>query len=137
MLHSVPLDDLPPPPPGSQFVLTDDYSEVFPQTPPEYEILEDDLQPARVRNARPQQSTYLHIFPEDRETYARYHGDPDYRLEDEMPAEEAAAVRRSAAAVPYTSADFDRNNDPFTLTRSLVKVAQPFWLPETFNKIFH
>ena len=107
------FDDLPPPPPGSQFVLTDDYSEVFPQTPPEYEILEDDLQPARVRNARPQQSTYLHIFPEDREAYARYHGDPDYRLEDEMPAEEAAAVRRSAAAVPYTSADFDRNNDPF------------------------
>ena len=77
------------------------------------------------------------FFPEDREAYARYHGDPDYRLEDEMPAEEAAAVRRSAAAVPYTSADFDRNNDPFTLTRSLVKVAQPFWLPETFNKIFH
>ena len=56
------FDDLPPPPPGSQFILTDDYSEVFPQTPPEYEILEDDLQPARVRNARPQQSTYLHIF---------------------------------------------------------------------------
>lgn len=107
------FDDLPPPPPGSQFVLTDDYSEVFPQTPPEYEILEDDLQPARVRNARSQQSTYLHIFPEDREAYARCHGDPDYRLEDEMPAEEAAAVRRSAAAVPYTSADFDRNNDPF------------------------
>ena len=52
-------------------------------------------------------------FPEGREAYARYHGDPDYRLEDEMPAEEAAAVRRSAAAVPYTSADFDRNNDPY------------------------
>ena len=56
---------------------------------------------------------HLHIFPEGREAYARYHGDPDYRLEDEMPAEEAAAVRRSAAAVPYTSADFDRNNDPY------------------------
>ena len=105
------FDDLPPPPPGSQFVLTDDYSEVFPQTPPEYEIVDDP--PERVCNARSQQSTYLHIFPEDREAYARYHGDPNYRLEDEMPAEEAAAVRRSAAAVPYTSADFDRNNDPF------------------------
>ena len=105
------FDDLPPPPPGSQLILTDDYSEIFPESPPEYEIVDDP--PERVRNARPQQSTYLHIFPENREAYARYHGDPDYRLEDEMPAEEAAAVRRSAAAVPYTSADFDRNNDPF------------------------
>ena len=114
-----PDEDLPPPL-GSIPVLTDDYSEIFPETPPEYEVLDDDPPvSARVCNARPQQSTYLHIFPEGREAYARYHGDPDYRLEDEMPAEEAAAVRRSAAAVPYTSADFDRNNDPYYFDKNL------------------
>ena len=98
-----PEDDLPPPL-GPISVLTDDYSEIFPEIPPEYEILDDDL-PERVCNARPQQSTYLHISPEEREAYARYHGDPDYRLEDEMPAEEAAAVRRRR--------EFNRINDPY------------------------
>ena len=98
-----PEDDLPPPL-GPISVLTDDYSEIFPEIPPEYEILDDDL-PERVCNARPQQSTYLHISPEGREAYARYHGDPDYCLEDEMPAEEAAAVRRGI--------EFNRINDPY------------------------
>ena len=96
------FDDLPPPLAGSQYILTNDYEEVFPQTPPEYETIDDP--PTRVRTARSQQSTYLHIYPEDREAYARYHGDPDYRLEDEMPAEEAAAVRERI--------EFNRINDP-------------------------
>ena len=57
-----PDEDLPPPL-GSIPVLTDDYSEIFPETPPEYEVLDDDPPvSARVCNARPQQSTYLHIF---------------------------------------------------------------------------
>ena len=34
-----PDEDLPPPLSGSIPVLTDDYSEIFPETPPEYEVL--------------------------------------------------------------------------------------------------
>jgi hypothetical protein len=38
------FDELPPPPAGSQMHLTDDYGEVFPMTPPEYENIEDQPQ---------------------------------------------------------------------------------------------
>ena len=36
-----PNDDDLPPPLGPISVLTDDYSEIFPETPPEYEVLDD------------------------------------------------------------------------------------------------
>ena len=34
--------DLPPAPPGSSMVLTDEYEDIFPLTPPEYEIIDDE-----------------------------------------------------------------------------------------------
>ena len=79
------LDDLPPAPPGSSMILTEDYEDIFPLTPPEYEIIEDDPYP-----------------------------EPAVSLIEELGRSSArVALRETAAAVPYTSADFDRNNDPF------------------------
>ena len=109
------FDDLPPPPPGSQFVLTDDYSEVFPQTPPEYEILEDDLQPARVVRAPPAfidgLPNHEHWLPKPGVPGTATGGPEQRSSEPDWPI---GPLIRSAAAVPYTSADFDRNKDPLS-----------------------
>jgi len=95
-----PDEDLPPPL-GPIMTLTDDYSEIFPETPPEYEVVDDDQMPARVRRAPP---AFINGFPNP-EHWLPAPGVPGTANGERYPS--------SAAAVPYTSADFDRNNDPF------------------------
>ena len=85
-----PEDDLPPPL-GPISVLTDDYSEIFPETPPEYEVLDD---PPVIGDDEPTTSITIP------ETYANL----GYPIEP--------LLRKSVAGIPYTSADFERNNDP-------------------------
>ena len=94
-----PDEDLPPPL-GSIPVLTDDYSEIFPETPPEYEVLVDD---------------------DDTPCSTGSVGLPIASIEWPVPIGPPAQspypietlLRKSVAGIPYTSADFDRNNDPY------------------------
>lgn len=72
-----PDDDLPPPL-GPIMTLTDDYSEIFPESPPEYEVLDD----------------------------------PPVTMEFELPSSVPTYRSTPVKGIPYTSADFERNNDP-------------------------
>ena len=95
-----PDDDLPPPL-GPIMTLTDDYSEIFPETPPEYEVLDDPPVSAMdfARNCTPED----YIRPAQTAKITGVH--PTDWTATEL-------LRKSVAGIPYTSADFERNNDP-------------------------
>jgi len=91
-------DDLPPPL-GPISVLTDDYSEIFPETPPEYEVVDD---PPDWYDKPAQTAKVTGVHPMD------WTADELVRL-GELPTYRSTPVE----GIPYTSADFDRNNDPY------------------------
>ena len=113
-----PDEDLPPPP-GSAPVLTDDYSEIFPETPPEYEVVEDDppplgpcppfdqgIPPDWYTRPAPIVRVTKGFHPMDLTASEMLSGNFNY-------CETEPTGYHAVAGVPYTSADFDRNNDPY------------------------
>ena len=93
-----PDDDLPPPL-GPIMTLTDDYSEIFPETPPEYEVLvDDDNTPCSTKSVGLPIASIEWPVPIGPPAQSPYPIEP--------------LLRKSVAGIPYTSADFERNNDP-------------------------
>lgn len=111
--------DLPPAPPGSSMILSNDYEDIFPFSPPEYEIIDDDFNmeppiPPTKSSCNECNDSGKECGSSDGVCRCICHGGKDrWSLEELGRSATRVAMRESAAAVPYTSADFDRNNDPF------------------------